>query len=337
MLDHGRKVIVSLMACRLRLPPLGTAALLLSALGLLGFALIHVGVETQFIPCTLDCGETYETHIAARNLHRFGFRYTFGLQDLAAGPEQTAHPAIYTHNPNVGMYLLYLLLVLQLHDVHAQAPWVTIPFGVGLLYLYLFLRKTSGDSALAALALLTAATLYLLVGLWGFSPLRSFSWLLTFGPLYHLERYGRRGRRRSLHLMVAVTYLVAAIGIDYPFAVFVAITVVMLGALRLIPLPASRLAVIVGLSLGVAFLLRQIQVLAAIGPELWAMDFIASVARRVPMAGLIFGVPDEAAGKAMYEELNIVKWPGGGAFTPRRWLFRPVGPYWYVLGTPFLV
>ena len=260
---------------------------MLGALGLLGFALIHVGLKTQFIPCTLDCGETYESHIAARNLHRFGLGYTLGLQDLAAGPEPTAHPALYTHNPNVGMYLLYVLRVLGLHDVHAQVPWVAIPFGLGLLYCYLFLRKTSRDGALAGLALLTTGTLYLLVALWGFNPLRSFSWLLTFGPLYHVERYARPGRHRWLHLLATVTYLVAAIGIDYPFAVFLAISVVMLGVLRLIPLPASRLAVIVGLSLGVVFLLRQIQVLAAVGPELWAMDLIASVVRRVPLAGLL--------------------------------------------------
>jgi hypothetical protein len=289
------------------------------------------------LPCTLDCGETYESHIGARNLHRFGLRYAAGLEDLAASPDLAAHPTLYIHNPNLGMYFLYLLFRLGVHDVHAQAAWVTVPFGAGLLYLYLVIRALTRSVTMASLALLSAGALYLLVASWGFNPLRGFSWLLTFGTLYHLDRYASRGGAQRLHLGAGVGYLGASIGIDYPFAVFLGTTVVMLGALRLIPLTPGRLTLMVVLALGIPVALRQAQVISVVGADLWAMDLTASVVRRVPLAGLVVGIPEEATLRALYAELNIIRWPGGEHFAPLRWLLRLVGPYWYVLGTPLLV
>jgi hypothetical protein len=314
----------------------GVIGILAVGVALLTAGQLHVGLRAAFLPCTLDCGETYEGHIGARNLHNFGLRYASGLEDLAAGPDSAAHPTLYIHNPNVGMYFLYLLFLLGVHDVHAQAALVTVPFGAGLLYLYLSIRAFTRSVTMAALALLTSGTLYLLVGLWGFHSLRGFSWLLTFGPLYHVNRYARRGRARGLHLAAAVGYLGVSFGIDYPFAVFLGTSIVMVGALRLVPLPLGRLILIVVLSLGVPLVLRQIQVISVVGVGLWAMDLSVSVVRRVPLVGLVLGAPDEATLEALYGHLNIVKWPGGGSFTPWRWLTRLVGPYWYVLGTPFL-
>lgn len=151
-----------------------------------------IGVRTDSLPCRLECGETYEVFIQARNLYRFGWRSAGGLQDLAASPEPVAHPMIYTHNPNLtGVPFLLLLFALGVRDLHAQTPWVTVPFLLGLAYLYVAVKVVSGDGMLAGLCLLNAAGLYLLVELWGFHVQRVWSWLLTWGVTYHVVKWSR--------------------------------------------------------------------------------------------------------------------------------------------------
>jgi hypothetical protein len=298
-------------------------------------AVLWIGLTAAFLPCTLDCGETYEAHIGALNLDRFGLRYAAGLQDFAAGAAPSAHPTLYTHNPNLAMYFMYALFRLGVRDVHAQAACAAAPFGIGLAYLYLFLRAVTRDRLFAALALLTAATSYLLVLLWAFSPLRGLSWLLTFGPLHHLVRYGRR--RRRLDLVVALVLVGLSFGMDYPFAVFVAASILALGWLGLTPLPLRTLLAVVGIGLGVPLVLRQLQVIAAVGAEFWTLDVFASLARRIPLVGLAWTPPDPATLERLYTQHGIVKWPGEGQFAPARWVARTLRAYFTVLGVPLVV
>ena len=166
--------------------------------GVIGLALLiilgshlWIGLRTDFIPCTLDCGETYEAYIGARNLDRFGWRYAGGLQDYSASPDLATHPTLYVHNPNLGMHYLLLLFKLGIRDIHAQAAWLTLPFLAGLAYLYLAVKAVTRDGLLAALCLLSAASLYLLVELWGFQAVRVWSWLITWGATYHLVQWSR--------------------------------------------------------------------------------------------------------------------------------------------------
>ena len=161
----------------------------LSVVTVLGFHL-WIGLQTDFVPCRLDCGETYEVFIQARNLDRFGWRYAWGLQDMASNPERNAHPMLYTHNQNLTS-LPYLLLLFKLgvREIHAQAVWFTLPFLLGLAYLYLAVKAVSHDGMLAGLCLLNAASLYLLVELWGFQAHRLWSWAVTWGMVYHLVQW----------------------------------------------------------------------------------------------------------------------------------------------------
>ncbi len=202
---------------------------------------LHIGLQTGFIPCVLDCGETYEGYIGALNLHRFGFRHAGGLQDFAASPQPPAHPTVYTHNPNLGMYFMYGLMQLGFVDIHAQAPWRALPFALGLAYMYAVIRGVSGSGILAALCLLNAATMYLLVTLWGFHGLRVFSWLLTFAPVFHLRRAARPSRLARWHLGIGLVYVALWLGLDYPFAVFGAVNLLALRATGLLPIPWRRL------------------------------------------------------------------------------------------------
>ena len=295
----------------------------------------HIARQSDFIPCTLDCGETYESYIGALNLHRFGLAHMGSLQDFAASPRPEAHGTIYTHNPNLGLYARYVLFRLGVEDVHAQAAWFLLPFAAGLLYMYLFLRSATGDGTLAALSLLNASTLYLLVTLWGFHGLRVFTWLLTFAPIYHLWHYSRAPRARW-HLAAAMVYLALSFGVDYPFAVFNAVNVAALTALGVLRLAPRRLLGILAASFGLPFVLRQVQVAAVIGVDFWFTDVVLSVLRRITIAGFFVTLPDEATLRALYATHHILKWPDPSAFEPLSWGRRLVRVYADVLGVPFI-
>lgn len=297
---------------------------------------LHIGLRTEFIPCVLDCGETYEGYIGALNLHRFGLTHAGGLQDFAASARPVAHPTVYTHNPNLGMYFMYGLMQLGFVDIHAQAPWRAVPFGLGLAYMYAVIRGVSGSGILAGLCLLNAATMYLLVAMWGFHGLRVFSWLLTFGPVFHLRRYIPGARHARWHLALGLTYVALSLGIDYPFAVFGALNLLALRATGLLALQWRRLVVILAVGLGIPFLLRQAQVALVLGPGFWAADLLYSVLRRVPLAGGLAHVPDEEALAALYASHHVLKWPGTSPTQPLVWIRTLVDVYREVLGTPFL-
>ncbi len=307
-----------------------------AALLLAGY--LHVGYRSGFIPCMLDCGETYEGYIGALNLYRFGPRHAGGLQDFAASPEIAAHPTVYTHNPNLGMYFRYLLFLLGFRDIHAQAPWTAVPFAAGLAYMYLLVRLVSASGMMAALCLLNAAGLYLLVTVWGFHGLRVFSWVLTFGPAYHLCRASAGDRHRGRHLAAALAYMALSFGMDYPFALFNTLNMLGLAALGLVRLRLRSLVALLAGGFGVPFVLRQAQVALALGPRFWAADFAYSLARRIPVVGGLLGIPDEHALDALYAAHHVLKWPSvGEGFAPGRWAGQILGASVEALGSAFPV
>lgn len=268
---------------------------------------LWVGLRTDFLPCTLDCGETYEAAIGARNLSW----PTGGLQDFAAGSTPAAHPALYLHNPNLGMYVLAGLGALGVRELHSQTPWLVLPFLLGMLYLYLAVRATCQSGLLAALCLLQASSLYLLVTLWAFDALRVWSWLLTFGLIYHLSR------GRPWHLLVAGLLLALSFGVDYPFALFLGALAVALAPFRVAPLRVRSTLALVLLSIGGALALRQLQVAMVVGPAVWWADVTISAARRIPLVSLVMPTPEvESWARAS----NFVVWPGGGGMPqPLTW------------------
>ncbi len=308
-----------------------------SAAAILIASHFYVGYGSDFIPCTLDCGETYEAYIGALNLHRFGITHAGGLQDFAASPELASHPTVYTHNPNLGMYFRYALFRLGVHDVHPQAIWTSVPYAAGLLYMYLFLRAVSKSGILAALCLLNAATLYLLVTLWGFHGLRAFSWLLTFAPAYHLYRFSLGHPRARWQLSAAMVYAGLSIGIDYPFAVFNFFNLLSLAVLGIVPIRLKSMLGILGVSFGVPFGLRQIQIAWVMGPEFWAADFLNSMFRRVTLLGFFMRIPDDATLGWLYSARNVLKWPSPTGFQPLQGLKIMVDVYLDVLGTPLFI
>jgi len=300
--------------------------------GLLLAGTLWVGFATDFLPCTLDCGETYEAHVAARNLWRFGWSHA-GVQDFAANPSPVAHPTLYIHNPNLGMYALAGLYWLGMRSIHAQTPWLLLPFLGGLAYLYAAIQTVSRSRLVAGCCLLQAVSLYLLVVLWQFDALRVWSWLLTWGVVYHLVRWGET--QTWPHASLVGLYLALGMGVDYPFAGFLAglaVACSLLGVTRIGPL---RVGLLVLGAVGGAFVLRQGQVAFAVGPAVWWTDLTMTILRRLPLATALGPAPDPAAFARAHA---LVIWPGGGgAFLPVTWAWILIRAYLAVLGWPILL
>lgn len=302
------------------------------AVGLLLAGHLWIGLTTDWVPCTLDCGETYENYIGARNLVRFGWRATGGLLDLAASPDPAAHPRLYIHNPSISLYAFGLLYALGVRDLHGMTPWLTLPFFAGLLYLYLAVWRLTGARLLAAMCLLIATSSYLLVHMWGFQGQRVWSWLFTWGVLYHLTKAGRA------HRLAAAVLLALSMGVDYPFAVFMGVLVLVLAVGRLVPLSRWEAVGFVALALGVPFVLRQVQVAFMVGPGLWAHDFANTFARRVPLVGFFSSTLSETDLADFSRTHGLQIWPGGkGEFQPLTWLHILGRAYTAVLGPALLI
>jgi len=296
----------------------GSAALLLAGW-------LWVGLRTDFLPCTLDCGETYEAAIGARNLSWS----TGGLQDFAASPHPDAHPTLYLHNPNLGMYALALLSALGVSDLHVQTRWLVVPFLLGMLALYGAVRVTTRSGLLAACCLLQAAGSYLLVTLWAFDALRVWSWLLTFGLIYCLAT----GRRRDR--VGAGVCLALSLGVDYPFALFLGLLALACSILRVSPLRLPATLGLILVSLGGALVLRQLQVALVMGPSIWWTDVTASLVRRIPLVALVLSPTDA---EDWGQTHHLVVWPGGGGRPqPLTWAWIMVRALLAVLGWPAVV
>lgn len=309
---------------------------------ILGLALVlligghlWIGLRTDFLPCTLDCGETYEAYVAARNLVRFGWAMSGGLFDFATSPEPAAHPMLYTHNPTLGHFVLAGLFALGIRDVHAETAWLTVPFLLGMLYLYLAVWRVTGSRLLAGLCLLNASSLYLLVALWGFHADRVWSWMLTWGVTYHLKAWGER--KNSLHLCLVILYLAVSFAIDYPFALFLGSLVIALSAVGVVAIPLRRALGVVTLSIGLPVLLRQLQVAAVIGRVAWSQDVWYSLLRRVPLLTLLWPAPIGATLSEFAQTHHLIFWPGGGTFMPLTWFWILGRAYLGVLGLGLLV
>src|SRR5262245_53787796 len=64
-------------------------------------------------------GEQFEAYHAAFNIERFGWQWG-GVQDEATSAAPEAHPFLYTHHPNNGIYFSYLMLKLGARTLPLQ-------------------------------------------------------------------------------------------------------------------------------------------------------------------------------------------------------------------------
>jgi hypothetical protein len=256
-----------------------------------------------------------------------------------------AEPNIYTHNVNIGGFLLIGAEVL---GVPARYFLVTalLVFALGLYYVYLTFLYFLKSNLAALIALAVFATTYWGLGAFALNPLRAWHLVAFFAVFLHTSQILVNPRSR-LAIGGLIFGGIAAFGCGYDFWMICGAT-----AASVILLNADcpwrtklRVTIITAAIFLLPFVFRQIHVAAVLGAAYWVQDFIYSVAIKVPYADRFIQIPSLDEIDAYYRAHHVMRppaQPGNVAwqifFTFRRMVQHITVPRWgfVTLGLTFL-
>jgi len=314
-------------------PPGPLARLVLSPLlyfVVLVGTIVVLAVPHHFVPCPHpSCGEIYESYVSARNLETLGWKWA-GLQDEATSPQPGAHPFLYIHHGDIGIYMSYLLRITGVKSIDSQNALSIVPFIIGLLLGYHLFSLLLDDRRAGAMFLLLSGFDYLGTGIWALNMLRSWSYVCLFGGLWALLRMERTSSRPSV---VHILYLIASflsIYIDYIFSSFLMFASlffrpVVMGKIK--PLKSYLASVA---PFAAAFVFRQMQVILGAGWRLWSTDFLYQFLNRTHMEKFYQG--NWSVDTARFYEVNRILNPGltpGASWGERSFSFAHTVGYFF--------
>jgi hypothetical protein len=260
---------------------------------------------TKPLNCDMECGETLLSLRAAQQYREFGIDYGL-LENLGTHQD----PSIYTHNVNIGTLTFVGLEALGVPDTF-KFLLPLAAFGLGLAYVYLAVRRISGNEVLALVTLFLFATTYWGLGAFALNALRAWHLVAFFAVIFHtygVARIGPSGKDIAGLCFGAIV----AFGCGYDFWIICAAVSLLIGLANLNIYSAKR---IMWLTLALAtvfalpFVLRQIHVAWAMGLSYWAQDFIYSVAIKVPYASDYINVPSLKTIDAYYRDRHVLRPP----------------------------
>lgn len=273
--------------------------------------------SSHFLPCEYECGETLIAEFDARNVRLLGPRYGF-VEDLATSPVPDAHPQYYTHNVNLGGLTYIALDALGLDFPMKQSVMLLI-WALGLFYAYLCVAHFSKSLLCGAIIALLLATDFPFSHSYSSHALRTWQWLPLFGLPYHAHRF-LVGRKLTDVLAITALFTIAfGVGYDFwiimlavagLFFVYVAIAHTEIEIKTLI----KSGAVIVGIAF-IPFLLRQAHIILVLGWEYWRVDFVSTIAIKIPFVSQIIRVPSIADLDAWYAGHNVMRPPAAPVTT----------------------
>jgi len=289
-----------------------------------------------FLVCDMDCGETLLALRAGEQFALHGVR--FGLLE-ALGPDD--RPQIYTHSVNIGALTFILLETLGVQSFAAKALLPLAAYGLGLFYVFLTVRRVTASDLAALVTLVVFATAYWGLGAFAFNALRAWHLVAFFAVAFHAgSLIGVDRRLRLPHVAGLVFGAVVAFGCGYDFWIIcgaVAICQIMLAlpSWRAL-LPALLVTAVI---FAAPFVLRQLQVIAALGAPYWWQDFLYTLAIKIPHASRIIHLPPQEELDAWYRAHNVLRPPASATnsfveifYTFRHMLAFVTLPRWGWLG-----
>ena len=310
----------------------GVVAVLIILLCMAG--LLAMAPVTSPLNCDMECGETLLSLRAAQQFRDFGIDYGL-LENLGTHED----PSLYTHNVNIGTLTFVGLEALGVPDRH-KFLLPLAAFGLGLAYVYLAVRRISGNALLAVVTLVVFATTYWGLGAYALNALRAWHLLAFFAVIHHACGVARLGwtSREATGLCFGA---IAAFGCGYDFWIICAGVALLVGLANLDGYSPRR---IVGLAIALAavfalpFLLRQLHVVWAMGLSFWAQDFIYSFAIKVPYASDFISIPSLDVIDAYYRDRHVLRPPAQPSnsaaqifFTFRHMITSVTVPRWGLL------
>jgi hypothetical protein len=299
--------VPALLRCRvaLRLPvadrwALGVIALLLLLIWL-------EGARHSFVPCTMDCGETFIAQHAVQNVRLYGIRYGL-VQDHATAPDPSRPSFLYTHNLHLGTLLFPLLDAVGLNAFWPKQIATLLAFGAGLFYAYKLPAHVAHSRALGLVTLGLFATDYLHVFSFGLNALRAWHWLSLLGLSYHVHRSVTADEPTKRDYLGIVACALLAFLIGYEFAAICAsisfFLVVLCGSsVRL----RIRTLLYVFVTLMGSFALRQLQIIAVLGLNYWLDDLLYSSSIKLTALAQVVSLPPLADIDAYYANRGVLR------------------------------
>lgn len=310
----------------------GIAAALVILLCLAG--LLAGAPATSPLNCDMECGETLLSLRAAEQYRTFGIDYGL-LENLGTHEE----PSIYTHNVNIGTLTFIGLEALGVSDTYKFLLPLAV-FGLGLAYVFLTVRRISGNGLLALVTLTMFGTTYWGLGAYALNALRAWHLLAFFAVIYHSCGIARSGWS-AREIAGLCGGAIAAFGCGYDFWIICAGVSLLVGLFNLSSFSLRRvlsLGITLGVIFALPFVLRQIHVVWAMGLAFWAQDFIYSFAIKVPYASDFIDIPSLDTIDAYYRVHHVLRPPAQPSnsaaqifFTFRHMITSVTVPRWGLL------
>jgi hypothetical protein len=263
----------------------------------------------QFLNCEADCGETLIAINVADAYAKNGDHHAF-LERLGGTDE---HPKFYTHNVNIGALSFTALEAMGVHSNAGKALLPFCAFALGLFFVFLCVELFTNSALAGLITLLVFATTYSGNLFFAFNALRAWHILALFGVLYYVGKLCKTSDTTSfwkpwLGLTVMATI---AFGCGYDFWVpcgAVALMALFFQTPSSIKLFCARL-VLIGVAFTIPFILRQLQIIYALGLDYWTQDMYYSLAIKIPHAADLLPLPSMDAVDAFYSKYSVSRPP----------------------------
>ena len=276
-------------------------------------------------------GEAFEAYHGALNIERFGLKW-WGLQDMATSPASEAHPYLYIHHPNFGLYFSTILGKIGLTGFSQQMALSSLWWSLGIVLFAVLMTRLSLSPVLGVAS----------AALIGFDPQNAF----FYGCNIHraadfasatcvvLATVALIRSPKVWTILFMVAALFFAVGADYIQFIYLA---VMAGCMVVVMpyldqfmksgqkeivskqisfnqhiLHIGKCLIIVGVGAMIVFGARQMQVLGGAGVEIWKKDFLYQILNRTHKEQVYEGKWQEDT-SSFYMENNVLN-PG---FAPK--------------------
>lgn len=267
------------------------------------------GKSRDLLPCTKDCGEVFVTLHQAKNFSYYGLKYGL-IEDHATSSNVDSHPALYTHNVNIGSLYYVFLEAIGVEDYGGKQTATFLIYLFVLVYGAFAAWRLTGSFFFGGVFVVFFASDFEQVISFSFNSLRVWSWLPLFGLAAHFVPLVRgEAKWPVLEWTCVLLFSFIAFGIGYEFHVInFCIAVFLLGAFGRIGTKEGA-KTLIGLvaAFAVAPILRQIQVMSMMGMSFWVKDLHLSAAIKVPFLNLLLPIPSIEEIDRYYIDLGIVR------------------------------
>jgi hypothetical protein len=269
--------------------------------------LIAWGASTNWIPyrdacapprCLYQVGESHSSIYTAIYYQLLGAKHWF-VQMLPMHVDEYDFPdretIFYTHNLNIGAFIVYFCALLGFKTIMAPAIISAAGFSFGIYFAHRYAEATTNSALVAGWFAFFMATDFLYNLSFGLDLIRAWHWLGIFGAAFAVV-----GRVRPVLLVLSclVNFL-----IGYEFAL-VAMCIAISTAVAFSEnwnAAARKTSIIIGV-FSVLFAIRQIQIIGAMGVDVWRHDFLYTFGLKLPAEFRWFNIPSESEIAAWYAD-----------------------------------